>query len=188
MDRPHYQKKYLLTNNTGNNAFSFHQREKIQGMAAITIPALIHGTLDDLAIGDDVVFEEIDHTGQLRSCKGLQYLLKLNDKFQAHDAPIYIIDNHNHALYCRLHELSHVSAKIDQIELIHIDQHSDLGQPSTNFDSTQRKDQDYQRHYTNHVCNVGNFIKPFLSIFPNTNFLRIKSETQLLDYIPSPSL
>lgn len=187
MNKPYYQQKSVLTTNISNNAFSFHQRKKIQGTATITIPALIHGTLDDLAVGDDIVFEEIDHSGQLLSCKGLQHMLRIDDSTQPHTAPIYIIDNHNHALYHRLHELSKASPVIDQIDLIHIDQHSDLAQPSKGFDQTQRKYQDYQRHYTNHVCNVGNFIKPFLSIFPSTNFLRIKSETQLLHNLPNPT-
>ena len=180
----HYSTQMTITQNTWNNSFSYTQRKEHLWKAEITIPSLIKGTLEDVTIGDHIVFEEIDHKGNLRQCQGLQKLVHipaLNSKFTA---PIYIIDNHNHALYFRYKETYGKN-----LDIIHIDQHSDLAEaPSWTIPPFEKGDKggfeehlNDIRHYTNYVCNVGNFIKPFLSLHPKSNFTRIKSESQLLN-------
>ena len=55
------------------------------------IPKVIQGNIDDVKIGSEIVFEEIENN-LLKSCTGLENFVKLSDT-------IVVFDNHNHALY-----------------------------------------------------------------------------------------
>lgn len=46
------------------------------------------------------------------------------------------------------------------LPVIHIDQHSDLGEAPSLIDRKKENNVDYIAHYANEICNVGNFIKP----------------------------
>ncbi len=175
-----YTQAHILRENTGNNSFSYSERKKLLWKAEITIPSLIQGTIKDAKIGSHIAFEEIDHTGKLRQCTWLAQLIQWH--YPPTQKPLYIIDNHNHALYFRLNELKNQTRMLEYLEIIHIDQHSDQAQTPHPIDKLKRKDQNYIRHYTNYTCNVGSFIEPFLELFPRTNYTWIKSESQLLKY------
>ena len=116
---------YQLTKSLGNNAFSYNQRKKLGSDCTLIISQPCEITsLDQVQLGDFVVFEEVDHNNKLQSCSGLAhtYILK-SDK--ANHIPIIIItDNHNHVLPYWLDLIS--QSNNQQTNLIHIDQHSDL--------------------------------------------------------------
>lgn len=215
-----YSKKNMISTNIWNNAFSYEERKELLGKAEITIPSIkTINSLDQIELSDYIVFEEVDHNGKLRSCKWLKHIYQVRHKWPE----IYIFDNHNHALYFRIQQiinhryyegwgtnnmetnLSDRQVSWNNIQLTHIDQHSDMNKPSLSLqdylnksmnisplikgESLAEKDEDKQedllskiRTYTNHICNVGNFIPPFLDLFPQINFQRIKSESELLNY------
>jgi hypothetical protein len=72
-----YSEKQILIKPLGNNAFAWQEREVLYGHSpTLTIPSLIDGTVDDIVIGDDIVFEEMED-GVLRSCTGLRNFVRL---------------------------------------------------------------------------------------------------------------
>jgi len=76
MHKP-YSQKQILTEPLGNNAFAWQKREVLYGHSPIlTIPSLIDWTVDDIAIGDDIVFEELEDW-VLKSCKGLRNFVRI---------------------------------------------------------------------------------------------------------------
>ena len=88
----HYRDKQILTHNLGNNAFAWDERiAKYGGSPTLTIPALLNGTIDDVRIGSEVVFEEVED-GELRACVGIEKFVQINEN-------MVVFDNHNHALY-----------------------------------------------------------------------------------------
>lgn len=139
----------------GNNVFSYEERSNKK----IYVPKLIEGTLDDVVVGDEVVFNEIDENIEIKA-KGLKNMVKYNIK----DKDIYIFDNHNHALYFWIKSLK-LNNFNKGCKLVHIDQHKDMREPE-NYDVDMENIDDVFR-YTNEVLNVGNFIQPALkhSIF-----------------------
>lgn len=134
----------------GNNIFSYEERENKK----IYVPKLIEGNLDDVKIGDKIVFNEIDEEKEIKA-KGLKNMVKYN----IDQKDVYIFDNHNHALYFWIKSL-----KKDKFtkgcKLVHVDQHKDMREPddyNVNMDSIEDV-----FTYTNEVLNVGNFIQPAL--------------------------
>ncbi len=199
----HYSVAQLLTDNTWNNAFSYAERVAHFGKAQIMIPSLKEIiSLEEVQLDNEIVFEEMDHQGEVNSCTGLAHIYKLILPNNANNGSpeIYIFDNHNHALYFRSMYVATLK-EWETPKILHIDQHSDLKTPPHFFwwekipvewdeiideDFLTKKDNlhnaDLRREYTNNVCNVGNFIMPFLKAFPFTSFEWIKAEQQLLDY------
>ncbi len=87
-----YLSKNILTENTGNNAFAWEMRtERHKKSPTLIIPSIIDGTIEDIKIGTDIVFEETENK-ELRSCYGLENFVKIGEN-------IVVFDNHNHALY-----------------------------------------------------------------------------------------
>ena len=134
----------------GNNIFSYEERENKK----IYVPKLIEGNLDDVKIGDEIVFNEIDEEKEIKA-KGLKNMVKYN----IDQKDVYIFDNHNHALYFWIKSLK--KDKFNKgCKLVHVDQHKDMREPddySVNMDSIEDV-----FTYTNEVLNVGNFIQPAL--------------------------
>jgi hypothetical protein len=149
----HYQNKQILDQKLGNNAFAWDERiEKYGRSPTLMIPAVIDGTLDDVQIGTDIVFEE-QEDGILRSCVGLENFVQLSKN-------IVIFDNHNHALYFWIDAMRRYIIELG-CELIHIDEHSDLWGNSHTIDLEKAmKDESYAWEFTNRSCNVGNYILP----------------------------
>ncbi|WP_304341079.1 UPF0489 family protein [Metaclostridioides mangenotii] len=134
----------------GNNKFSFNERKNKK----IYVPKLIKGGLNDVVLGDEVCFDEVE-CGKELLCKGLKNLVE----YIYEGKKIYIFDNHNHAFYFWIKSyLSGAFAK--GCKLVHVDQHKDTRVPE-NY-NVNIEDIDDVFRYTNEVLNVGSFIKPAL--------------------------
>lgn len=107
----YYRESIILDRPVGNNAFAYDERKLLFGKAEIVVPQLVAGNLDDVQLGDSIVFaEEID--GEVREFCGLKSLVCIRTLLEPglprrRQAPprndevvIYVMDNHNHALYC----------------------------------------------------------------------------------------
>ena len=64
----YYHAPITITTPIGNNAFSYEARQLLGSDCTITIPSLEKGTLQDIAPGSTVVFEEVDEYGNIHSC------------------------------------------------------------------------------------------------------------------------
>jgi hypothetical protein len=98
-------------------------------------------------LGSDICFEETLN-GKLVSCSGLNNFLQTT----FHDTPVYIVDNHNHALSFR-HSYRLNDSALKRLSVLHIDQHSDV-KPNKNILSPDEDIEDF----VNEKTNVGNFI------------------------------
>ena len=134
----------------GNNIFSYDERENKK----IYVPKLIEGTLDDVSVGEEIVFNEIDEDIEIKA-KGLKNMIIYKYK----DKDIYIFDNHNHAFYFWIKSLEKDNFT-KGCKLVHVDQHKDTREPE-NYNVNISNIDDVFR-YTNEVLNVGSFIKPAL--------------------------
>ena len=134
----------------GNNIFSYDERENKK----IYVPKLIEGTLDDVSVGEEIVFNEIDEDIEIKA-KGLKNMVIY--KYKGKD--IYIFDNHNHAFYFWIKSLEKGNFT-KGCKLVHVDQHKDTREPE-NYNVDIENIDDVFR-YTNEVLNVGSFIKPAL--------------------------
>lgn len=112
-----YKKSISLVNPVGNNAFSYDIRTSKE----LFIPSIIDGSFDDIRISQEIVFEDIDETGVLRSCSGLEHFVRMS----WHDTPMIVCDNHNHVLYFWYEALANGTISHGST-LVHIDEHSDL--------------------------------------------------------------
>lgn len=153
---------FYINEPTGNNIFSYDDRLN----KSIYVPKLIEGTLDDVKIGDAVVFNEIDFEEEINAI-GLKNMVKYD--FKGKD--VYIFDNHNHAFYFWIKSLNKGMFN-KGCKLVHIDQHKDMREPE-NYDVDINSIEDVFR-YTNYTLNVGNFIKPAL-------YYNIFSEAIIID-------
>lgn len=147
MDR---YKGFYIDRPIGNNIFSYEERSN----KSIFVPSLIEGTLEDVAIGEEIVFNEIDEDKEIKA-KGLKNMVF----YKKEDKNIYVFDNHNHALYFWINSLKSNKFK-KGCKLVHVDQHKDMREPE-NYDVDMNSLNDVFR-YTNEVLNVGNFIQPAL--------------------------
>ncbi len=141
---------FYIDEPTGNNIFSYEERSNKK----IYVPQLVEGTLDDVVVGNEVVFNEIDEDIEIKA-KGLRNMIKYNFK----DKDVYIFDNHNHALYFWIKSLKKNNFN-KGCKLVHVDQHKDMREPD-NYEVDMENIDDVFR-YTNYVLNVGNFIQPAL--------------------------
>ncbi|MGL6106353.1 UPF0489 family protein [Romboutsia sp.] len=147
MDR---YKGFYITKCSGNNVFSYNERRDKQ----IYVPKLIEGNLEDVCIGEEVVFNEIDEGIEIKA-KGLKNMVKLDSK----DKEIYIFDNHNHAFYFWIKSLNKGNFS-KGCKLVHVDQHKDTRVPENYNVDINNIDDVFK--YTNETLNVGSFIKPAL--------------------------
>lgn len=164
---------FYISQPIGNNAFSYTKRKQIH-TPKLWVPPLIHGDLEDVQIGGEIVFEEIESgleknpsPDSIQSCHGLKHFVYIRKQKK----DIYIFDNHNHALYFwSLHPKRSV---------VHIDQHSDMRVPEQmfgtfksgleNLESGLQKNPSPDSkmdifHYVNDHLNIGNFIVPALQM------------------------
>ena len=141
-------KGFYIEKPVGNNIFSYEERSNKN----IYVPKLIKGTLEDVKVGEKIVFNEIDEDVEIKAI-GLENMIE----YKIEDKDIYIFDNHNHAFY--FWNKSFLNGKFTKgCKLVHVDQHKDTREPSDyNVDISDIKD---VFRYTNEVLNVGSFIKP----------------------------
>ncbi len=140
----------------GNNAFSFEQRKHKK----IFVPPLIKGTLQDVQLGQEIAFVEVED-GREQAFTGLKHFVYWPFKHK----PIFIFDNHNHAFFFWL--LAYKSALLPQgLPLIHVDQHTDVWKPEQFPSFSLQPSPELQAvfQYTNFHLNVGTFIKPALHL------------------------
>lgn len=73
----YYIQPIILDRPVGNNTFIYDERKQLFGKAEIVVPQLIVGTLDDVQMGDAIVFaEQID--GEIKKFTGLKNLVCMN--------------------------------------------------------------------------------------------------------------
>ena len=143
-------KGFYIDKPYGNNIFSYKERENKK----IFVPKLIEGNLEDVEVGDNIVFNEIDEDNEVKA-KGLKNLVQY--KFE--DKTIYVFDNHNHAFYFWMKSLKNNEFN-KGCKLVHVDQHKDMREPQDYMVDIEDLDDVFR--YTNEVLNVGNFIQPAL--------------------------
>ena len=72
----YYKQSVVIDRPIGNNVFIYDERRQLFGKAEIFVPVMIHRTLDDVQLGDAVVFaEKVD--GEVREFVGLRNLVHL---------------------------------------------------------------------------------------------------------------
>ena len=141
---------FFIDKPIGNNEFSYMERKN----KSIYVPPLIQGSLNDVCIGDSIVFSEVEDEKEINSI-GLKNIVK----YKLGSKDIYIFDNHNHAFYFWIISLQ--NGKFNKgCKLVHIDQHKDMRDPKNYTVDINNIDDVFR--YTNYVLNVGNFIKPAL--------------------------
>jgi hypothetical protein len=150
-----YYSGFYINKPVGNNIFSYDERDN----KSIFVPTLINGNLEDVLVGDKIVFNEIDEDEFENRYEVRSVGLKNFVYFKYEDKEIYIFDNHNHAFYFWINSLNN-EMFTKGCKLVHIDQHKDMREPD-NYRVDIYNIEDVFR-YTNFVLNVGNFIKPAL--------------------------
>lgn len=126
---------------------------------------------------DKIVFEEVED-GQLLSCSGLKELVQVSH----HDKPIYITDNHHHALYFRYKALNDGLIS-PGATLLHIDQHADMNEPVARIDPDKQSDMDYIATYVNEQTQIASFIQPALKTGLFAECVQIRSEFALQEAV-----
>ncbi len=142
---------------TGNNAFSFEEREH----KSIIVPPLIEASLESAELGEQIVFCEIED-GVERALSGLAKFIYSHWR----DKHIFLFDNHNHAFMFWLVGLKAGVLAPGQ-RLIHVDQHSDMREPERSSPAPANwSDLDLKEalDYANFHLNVGNFIRPAIKL------------------------
>ena len=124
---------FWITENIGNNSFSFNTGKKI------FVAPIIEGSQKDIEIGENIVFTDLTDKKK-ESSVGLKYFVCGYSKKSK--TPIFICDNHNYVL--EVWEL----LKNKKLPLVHIDQHKD-NQIFTENEQDWRK--------TTKICNYINF-------------------------------
>ena len=173
-----YDKPFVITDKRSNNAFSFEKRTN----PTLWVPDVVEGGLDDVEIGDQVVFEDFEpSTGsggaeheQLRSCVGLKHFVRM--KHPTTGKPIVIVDNHNHVFYF-WHEALAKGLIEKGATLVHIDQHKDMRKPPVGVADLRPLRGVFE--YTNTILNVGNYIIPAIEDGLVGKVISITSETDL---------
>ena len=143
-------KGFYIDKPYGNNVFSYEERENKK----IFVPKLIEGNLEDVEVGENIVFNEIDEENEIKA-KGLKNLVQ----YKFNNKTIYIFDNHNHAFYFWMKSLKNKELN-KGCKLVHVDQHKDMREPAHYNVDVDNLDDVFT--YTNEVLNVGNFIQPAL--------------------------
>lgn len=145
---------FYIEKPVGNNKFSYSERNSKK----IYVPQLISGNIEEVSIGKEAGFIEIDE-GRENICIGLSsmYKLDMGDRYSEKD--IYLFDNHNHSFFFWCKALQEKRFE-KGVRLLHVDQHKDTREPENN--DVDIYDIEDVKRYTNEVLNVGSFIKPAL--------------------------
>ncbi len=160
------------TKPVGNNAFSYNERIALWSAGKLYIPSLIQWTVTELQQGSEICFEE-SVNGKLVSCTGLKNFLQTT----YHDTPVYIVDNHNHALLFR--HAQHVNSLTrEPVNIIHIDQHSDIKENEYIF-----SENDAIETFVNEKTNVGNFITAAINSWIVNDVIQIRTDYALSELV-----
>lgn len=145
-----YSRPFRIAGRVGNNAFAYDRRGPAP---TLYVPSLIAGTFDDVRPGGEVVFEEVDEQGVLRSCTGLAHLVRTSWR----GVPTLIVDNHNHVFYFWFEAIA-AGWLAPGATLVHVDQHRDTRVPPRPLPAGPHLPDVFR--YANFVLDVGNYIPP----------------------------
>jgi len=169
-----------------NNALSYDERKSLGSNLKIFIPDLINfwqinsntelvEVLDKyLILWDEIVFEEVEEN-KLVSKKGLKNYLF----FELNGTKYAIFDNHNVALYFIWEYFLETWEKLD---LIHIDQHSDLWKPD--FIPERISSEEDLVNYTFTWTNVWNYLIPAQKLWFINQIYQVRTEYKLMQLAP----
>lgn len=162
-DPDSFYKGFFIDQEVGNNVFSFSDRKN----KALYVPDVIKGTPDDLQISEHIAFSEVVDDKEL-NLPGLKNFIH----WHFNNKECFIFDNHNHAFFFWLYALQKGLIRAG-IPLVHVDQHTDMRQPEKLLLKEEISDPARVFEYTNYELNVGNFIKPALSlgVFNDVNII-----------------
>ena len=156
-----------------NGNCSFWSQEEWKPVKLWVAP-LVKKWISELELWEEPVFCERWTNRALEYFYGLKEFLT----FEVWGVPIYIFDNHNHALYFWYKEyFQNRFAK--GVKLIHIDQHSDM---KHNEEKIDEKNLTWIFWFVQEKCNVGNFIIPALGSGLLGSVDQLRSEYWLLHY------
>ena len=209
-----YSKPFYITDEIGNNAFSFDKREnkqlyvpslkKIQSLDEIAlISPFVKGVPEGGGIHADskVAFEDFNiyDESKLDTCYWLENFYEIE---RPHPNPllagegktqtIYLFDNHNHAYFFWYLARDKWYIK-DGAKLYHIDEHSDMRDIEGWLLKPDSQDLEKVFQATNFSdINVGNYILPAQREGIIWEIVQIRNEDNLLEYLkdhpPTPSL
>lgn len=170
-----YHSWFYIREPTWNNEFSYPERIALWSEWKIYIPQMKEWTVNELKVWTEIAFEEVVDK-KLVSCIGLKHFISTNQEA----IPIYIFDNHNHALFLRYRHIKQLEniEWIKPFKVIHIDQHSDL-KPNPNSINIKHNSPTEVLNFTNYACNVGNFITSALDSWLIEECIQIRTETAL---------
>ena len=139
-------------------------------------PIKIVNSYENLEIDyEHFAFAEKDKTWEIEYFHGLKNILWIK---KTGIPPIFIFDNHNHAIVFRYNII--YNNKIKNAELIHIDQHSDCRE-NENLLNLIWDENELEKvfKFANEKCNVGNFIPPAIKSWIIKNQFQIRSNNAL---------
>jgi len=167
-----YNKSFSISENAGNNSFSFGKRKNPE----LWVAGIVDGQVNSVRTGDKIVFEDFDSTSNLKSCVGLEHFIRT--EHPKTKKPVIIVDNHNHVFYF-WHEARSKGLIKNGATLIHIDQHKDTRKPDIFL--TKKDSEDLQKvfEYTNFVLNVGNYLPPAIEDGLISEVISVTSELEL---------
>ncbi len=173
----YYHSPQELSARKGNNLLSYQERVSLLWKAQIYIPSINRiSSLEEISLSWELRIQEINEHGHLENWHGLAHIYE----FTHNNTFISLFDNHNHAF--RYWSTFMIGKDAHQHQILHIDQHSDFNPPLVPIDAQQREHRDYLNTYWVEGCQISSFIRPFLELYPECDYLRIRSEHQLLEF------
>ena len=167
-----YESWTYITDPIWNNEFSYTERIALWSVGEVFVPNLIKWNLENLECGSEIVFEEAVNW-RIVSCIWLKHFIQTDYDW----VPIYIFDNHNHAMTFRTHYRLNVWA-LQRLVVLHIDQHSDIKENNAEF-----KIKNAEKHsiesFVNEKTNVGNFITTALNSWIINEVIQIRTDYTL---------
>ncbi len=157
-----YNKWFYITEKIGNNFFSFDKRKNKQ----LWVPSLKKiNNFNEIQLQEDkekIAFEDFDFEDKLSTNYGLKNFYEIsppNSPLEGgNNCPIYLFDNHNHALFFWYLAKENWLIKQKWNILYHIDEHADYRDPWITLEKT---DLENIFKYTNFSdINVWNYIIP----------------------------
>ena len=135
-------------------------------------PLKIISKYENLEINyNQFAFSEINKNWEIEYFHGLNNFLLINNPRYP---PIFIFDNHNHAPVFWYNTIKYKES--NNINLIHIDQHSDCWENKNLIHLNSKKNETEKVfNFCNEKCNVWNFIPPFIKCWLISNQIQIRS-------------
>jgi len=164
-----------ITSPAGNNEFSYNERIALWSAGKIFVPSLVKWSLANLEEGSEIVFEEVVN-GKIVSCTWLKHFIETDYEW----VPIYIVDNHNHAItFWAQHRLSVWT--LERLVVVHIDQHADTKENNSEF-RMQGAELDDLEIFVNEKTNVGNFITATLNNWIIDEVIQVRTDYALREF------